>query len=64
MARRLLEQDEAHQRQNLVHRDAEMDIRRIQRILPPPLPDAAGRPGAGDHEERGEGRRDQERHVQ
>lgn len=34
MARRLLEQDEAFQRQNLVHRDAEMDIRRIQRILP------------------------------
>lgn len=34
MARRLLEQDESHQRQNLVHRDAEMDIRRIQRILP------------------------------
>ncbi|MDB5295157.1 MAG: lpxC fabZ [Phycisphaerales bacterium] len=34
MARRLLEQDEAQVRQNLIHRDAEMDIRKIQRILP------------------------------
>jgi UDP-3-O-[3-hydroxymyristoyl] N-acetylglucosamine deacetylase/3-hydroxyacyl-[acyl-carrier-protein] dehydratase len=34
MARRLLEQDENQSRQNLVHRPAEMDIRRIQRILP------------------------------
>ena len=34
LARKLLEQEEASQRQNLVHRDAEMDIRRIQRILP------------------------------
>ena len=34
LARRLLEQDETATRQSLVHRDAEMDIRRIQRILP------------------------------
>lgn len=34
LARRLLEQEEIAQRQSLVHRDAEMDIRRIQRILP------------------------------
>jgi UDP-3-O-[3-hydroxymyristoyl] N-acetylglucosamine deacetylase/3-hydroxyacyl-[acyl-carrier-protein] dehydratase len=34
MARRLLEQDSSTSRQSLLHRDAEMDIRRIQRILP------------------------------
>ena len=34
LARRLLEQDQSASRQSLVHRDAEMDIRRIQRILP------------------------------
>ena len=34
LARRLLEQEANAQRQSLVHRDAEMDIRRIQRILP------------------------------
>jgi UDP-3-O-[3-hydroxymyristoyl] N-acetylglucosamine deacetylase/3-hydroxyacyl-[acyl-carrier-protein] dehydratase len=34
LARRLLEQEEMSTRQALVHRDAEMDIRRIQRILP------------------------------
>ena len=34
LARRLLEQEEAASRQDLLHRDAEMDIRRIQRILP------------------------------
>jgi UDP-3-O-[3-hydroxymyristoyl] N-acetylglucosamine deacetylase / 3-hydroxyacyl-[acyl-carrier-protein] dehydratase len=34
LAKKLLEQEESGQRQNLVHRDAEMDIRRIQRILP------------------------------
>jgi UDP-3-O-[3-hydroxymyristoyl] N-acetylglucosamine deacetylase/3-hydroxyacyl-[acyl-carrier-protein] dehydratase len=34
MARRLIEHDESEARQSLVHRDAEMDIRRIQRILP------------------------------
>jgi len=34
LAKRLLEQEETLQRQSLVHRDAEMDIRRIQRILP------------------------------
>lgn len=34
LARRLLEQEETVSRQSLVHRDAEMDIRRIQRILP------------------------------
>src|SRR3712207_5488961 len=34
LARKLLEQKDSAQRQNLVHRDAEMDIRRIQRILP------------------------------
>lgn len=34
LARKLIEQDESAARQNLVHRDAEMDIRRIQRILP------------------------------
>lgn len=34
LARRLLEQDENASRQSLLHRDAEMDIRRIQRILP------------------------------
>ena len=34
LARKLLEQEEASLRQSLVHRDAEMDIRRIQRILP------------------------------
>lgn len=34
LARRLLEQDQDVHRQGLTHRDAEMDIRRIQRILP------------------------------
>ncbi len=34
LARRLLEQDANYQREQLVHRDAAMDIRRIQRILP------------------------------
>jgi len=34
LAKKLLEQEESAHRQNLVHRDAEMDIRRIQRILP------------------------------
>lgn len=34
LARRLLEQDQNYQREELVHRDAAMDIRRIQRILP------------------------------
>lgn len=34
LARRLLEQEETASRQDLLHRDAEMDIRRIQRILP------------------------------
>jgi UDP-3-O-[3-hydroxymyristoyl] N-acetylglucosamine deacetylase/3-hydroxyacyl-[acyl-carrier-protein] dehydratase len=34
LARRLLEQEENAHRQTLIHRDAEMDIRRIQRILP------------------------------
>ncbi len=34
LARKLLEQENNYSRQNLVHRDAEMDIRRIQRILP------------------------------
>ena len=34
LARKLLEQEESSYRQNLVHRDAAMDIRRIQRILP------------------------------
>ena len=34
LARRLLEQEQTIDRQSLVHRDAEMDIRRIQRILP------------------------------
>ena len=34
LARRLLEQDANASRQSLVHRAAEMDIRRIQRILP------------------------------
>lgn len=34
LARKLIEQDESAARQNLVSRDAEMDIRRIQRILP------------------------------
>lgn len=34
MAKRLLEHEASTQRQSLVHRDAEMDIRRIQRILP------------------------------
>lgn len=34
LARRLLEQEETAHRQTLIHRDAEMDIRRIQRILP------------------------------
>lgn len=34
LARRLLEQEETASRQSLVHRDAVMDIRRIQRILP------------------------------
>jgi UDP-3-O-[3-hydroxymyristoyl] N-acetylglucosamine deacetylase/3-hydroxyacyl-[acyl-carrier-protein] dehydratase len=34
LARRLLEQEENASRQSLVHRDAAMDIRRIQRILP------------------------------
>src|SRR5690348_6778562 len=34
LARRLLEQEDTVSRQSLVHRDAEMDIRRIQRILP------------------------------
>jgi UDP-3-O-[3-hydroxymyristoyl] N-acetylglucosamine deacetylase/3-hydroxyacyl-[acyl-carrier-protein] dehydratase len=34
LAKRLLEQEQDTHRQTLVHRDAEMDIRRIQRILP------------------------------
>jgi UDP-3-O-[3-hydroxymyristoyl] N-acetylglucosamine deacetylase/3-hydroxyacyl-[acyl-carrier-protein] dehydratase len=34
LARKLLEQEANFQRENLVHRDAAMDIRRIQRILP------------------------------
>jgi UDP-3-O-[3-hydroxymyristoyl] N-acetylglucosamine deacetylase/3-hydroxyacyl-[acyl-carrier-protein] dehydratase len=34
LAKRLLEQEQDVQRQTSVHRDAEMDIRRIQRILP------------------------------
>lgn len=34
LAKRLLEQEETANRQTLIHRDAEMDIRRIQRILP------------------------------
>ncbi|HET6249681.1 MAG TPA: UDP-3-O-acyl-N-acetylglucosamine deacetylase [Tepidisphaeraceae bacterium] len=34
LARKLLEQEESANRQMLVHRDAAMDIRRIQRILP------------------------------
>ncbi len=34
LARKLLEQEESANRQNLLHRDAAMDIRRIQRILP------------------------------
>jgi UDP-3-O-[3-hydroxymyristoyl] N-acetylglucosamine deacetylase/3-hydroxyacyl-[acyl-carrier-protein] dehydratase len=34
LVRRLLEQEETASRQKLVHRAAEMDIRRIQRILP------------------------------
>jgi UDP-3-O-[3-hydroxymyristoyl] N-acetylglucosamine deacetylase/3-hydroxyacyl-[acyl-carrier-protein] dehydratase len=34
LARKLLEQEESAHRQNLLHRDAAMDIRRIQRILP------------------------------
>ena len=34
LARKLLEQEELTARQRLLHRDAEMDIRRIQRILP------------------------------
>lgn len=34
LAKRLVEQDEGAARQGLLHRDAEMDIRRIQRILP------------------------------
>lgn len=34
LARKLLEQEANYQRENLVHRDAAMDIRRIQRILP------------------------------
>jgi UDP-3-O-[3-hydroxymyristoyl] N-acetylglucosamine deacetylase/3-hydroxyacyl-[acyl-carrier-protein] dehydratase len=34
LARRLIEQDQNSARQSLVHRDAQMDIRRIQRILP------------------------------
>jgi UDP-3-O-[3-hydroxymyristoyl] N-acetylglucosamine deacetylase/3-hydroxyacyl-[acyl-carrier-protein] dehydratase len=34
LARKLLEQEVSDNRQNLVGRDAEMDIRRIQRILP------------------------------
>jgi UDP-3-O-[3-hydroxymyristoyl] N-acetylglucosamine deacetylase/3-hydroxyacyl-[acyl-carrier-protein] dehydratase len=34
LARKLLEQHEAGSRENLVHRDAAIDIRRIQRILP------------------------------
>jgi len=38
LARKLLEQDASYHRQSLVHRDAEMDIRRIQRILPHRFP--------------------------
>ncbi len=34
LARKLLEQEESNSRQSLIGRDAEMDIRRIQRILP------------------------------
>lgn len=34
LAKRLLERDEKTERQMLVHRDAALDIRRIQRILP------------------------------
>ena len=34
LVRRLLEQEEGARRQSLIHRDAAMDIRRIQRILP------------------------------
>ena len=34
LVRRLLEQEESARRQSLLHRDAAMDIRRIQRILP------------------------------
>jgi UDP-3-O-[3-hydroxymyristoyl] N-acetylglucosamine deacetylase/3-hydroxyacyl-[acyl-carrier-protein] dehydratase len=34
LVRRLLEQEESAKRQTLIHRDAAMDIRRIQRILP------------------------------
>lgn len=34
LARKLLEQEESFARQQLIHRDAEMDIKRIQRILP------------------------------
>ncbi len=34
LARKLLEQEESFGRQALLHRDAHMDIRRIQRILP------------------------------
>ena len=34
LARKLLEQEESANRQSLLHRDAAMDIRRIQRILP------------------------------
>jgi len=34
LARKLLEQEENAQRQTLLHREAAMDIRRIQRILP------------------------------
>jgi UDP-3-O-[3-hydroxymyristoyl] N-acetylglucosamine deacetylase/3-hydroxyacyl-[acyl-carrier-protein] dehydratase len=34
LARKLLEQEEGAHRQSLLHRDAAMDIRRIQRILP------------------------------
>jgi len=34
LARKLLEQEESAKRQNLVYREAAMDIRRIQRILP------------------------------
>jgi UDP-3-O-[3-hydroxymyristoyl] N-acetylglucosamine deacetylase/3-hydroxyacyl-[acyl-carrier-protein] dehydratase len=34
LARRLMEQEEKITRQSLVHRDAALDIRRIQRILP------------------------------
>ena len=62
LARRLVEQEESHARQNLVHRDAAMDIRRIQRILPhryPMLMVDRVLEIVGDQK----GHRDQERHI-